>query len=181
MEKIIAIIVLTFVSLAFAKEGEKYGIGLTGTISFFQNDNIWFPVFTLSDYFIRKNAYHDLSIEYMNVNKKNDEKILIEEWSLNYAYLFKLPIKVIAIGPTVGMWYFNYEKQYRQNIDTVSYWRDEFEKDTYFGGGKIAVILGEKNIRIVIKQLILLGSKLKNGNTRFGWQSITQVGLMYAF
>jgi hypothetical protein len=177
MKQLVKIALFMFMMVSLANSDEKkYGIGLAGTISYMPNDNVWFPVFTLSDYFINRIGYHDISIEYMGIDKNtNEEKLSIQEGSFSYAFLFKLPIQVITIGPTLGLWYFGYDKQ------NLTYWTADFETDTYFGGGKIAVILGKKNFRMVIKQLILLGTRLTNGATQFSIQPITQLGLLYAF
>jgi hypothetical protein len=90
-----------------------------------------------------------------------------------------LPLKVMTVGPTVGFYYFGYNKTIKN--DTLSKWQFYNESDAYLFGGKIAIILGEKKFRFIIKQLILFGVKQINGNTKFGIQPITNLGIMFTF
>ena len=169
------IFIVLLASASFAAAGDQNTAIAASASFFYSNTNSMFlPYFALSAYLIRNIGYHDLTFEYMQQGKTSNKNEIKYMWmGLNYSLLFKLPIKFLYLGPTIGL----SQYLYTQKSDSSS----SEDNEVFFGGAKVALIFGENTFRFKIDNRLLLGPSFINGKTSMAVNDVIWVGLIIAF
>jgi hypothetical protein len=155
----IAIIVFCIVASICA--GEK-NYAFEGSVGLAIKDGLktYVPIPSISFFWIKSKGMHELSAEFFtktesNTNSMNNKETAVA-LGITYAFLFKLPIKFIYIGPTFGIInYWSSKTTYYNSVETYSTF--ERESGQYFCGCKTCFIFGENTIRFKIQDRLLFG------------------------
>jgi hypothetical protein len=182
--KIMSIIVI-FASFVFA-ENEKIGTGLS--VGLTNPDRtphpVYLPIVSFSEYFFKSIGTHEISVEYMSMTNKTGADEMSYRWiGLGYTFLFEMPIDYLFVGPMIGLFNFSYQLNNPSfyYIPPNIYSNSVSGNGIYFGGCKIAVVLGEDWIRFKIQNRILFGSSTVNGNSKFDAINILDISILFAY
>jgi hypothetical protein len=173
MKKIVLMVL--FASSCLASE-KNYAVDASMGIS--NAHFIYFPVPSLSFYWLKIKGDHELSGEFYTKFKEfNDLKQTEEDYmgfGVSYSFLFKLPIRNFYLGPTIGFIIYEYWKTTNEQVsnDIVVKYVDD-ENGLYCTGIKLAYIFGEKTIRFKIQDRLLVGLR--------GDRHIKGIGLFNTF
>jgi hypothetical protein len=177
MNNTLKIFIIAIASLSFAGN-QKHAIDLSVGIGY--SNVMYGPIFSTSYYWFRDIGNNELSVEYMSRTAKTSSEI--NEYSSMgcwYSLLFKMPIRYLFIGPTIGLSIFENIKKDQNNI--YPYLPMNIENSYYIGGAKIALILGKNVIRFKIQNTILCGYFQSFFHCGFIPMDIVNTSLIYAF
>jgi hypothetical protein len=116
----------------------------------------------------------------MSITNKTGADEKSYRWvGLGYAFLFKMPIDYLFVGPIIGVFNLSYQLDnpiiYYIPPNIISNYFSGY--GAYFGGGKIAVVFGEDWIRFKLQNRILFGISELNGNSKFDAINIFDISI----
>jgi hypothetical protein len=176
MKKAIFIAILALRCLA---EDKNYAVDISAG---FSNAHAWFyPVPSLSFYWLKNKGNHELSGEFYSIFKKYNDPNQTEEnhfgFGLSYSFLFKLPIKQLFVGPTIGFVTYEY---YKTTLEQNNEFYLEDENGIYLAGFKIAYFVGNKTIKLKIQDRLLIGLRGDRKVRGFGIFNTINAGILIA-
>jgi hypothetical protein len=181
MKTKIAVFLVVLTTSSFA---ENYKVASGAFLSLSYSNSMWLPIVSVSQYIIRPIGYHEISLEYMEINKNDNINKLKYSWfAINYSLLFKLPIRFLLIGPTVGFFQNDYikdSKEFFQVAPNVFTNHSEINSE-YIGGIKESLIFGTKLIRLKMDNRTIAGVTYDWDKSHFSILDDVRIGLLIAF
>jgi len=175
-------IIVALASLCLA-QAKNYAVDLS--LGFSNAHALFYPVPSLSFYWLKDKGYHELSAEfYSNFKSYNDPGQTEENHSafgLSYSFLFKLPIRYLFVGPTIGFLSYEYWKTtLDKNIysNNAIYLSDE--NGLYLAGLKLGYIFGKRTVRFKIQDRVLFGLRGDREIRGFGAFNTLDFGMLIA-
>jgi hypothetical protein len=170
---------LFFVLVASSCLAEDKNYAIDASVGLSNAHALFYPVPSLSFYWLKSKGDHELSGEFYSRFKEYNDPNQTEEnhfgFGLSYSFLFKLPIRQLLVGPTIGLVTYEYHKTTLEQNNTV-YLGDE--NGIYLAGFKVAYFFGEKTIRFKIQERLLMGLRGDREIRGFGLFNTVNAGIL---
>jgi hypothetical protein len=153
-------------------------------LSLSYSNAMWLPIISVSQYLIRPIGYHEINIEYMEAERNDNITKSKNFWfGINYSLLFKLPIRFLYVGPTIGFVENDYGKDSKEFFQVAPnvYSNHLSINSTYLGGIKESLIFGDKLIRLKIDNRTIAGVRYDWDKSKLAIIDDVRIGFLIAF
>jgi hypothetical protein len=183
MRSCLFIFSIFMVSVCYA-ESKNYAI--EASVQLANDPSLYFPIPTMSFSWLKNKGNHEISAEFYTATKGSPRFDSAGEeyygFGLLYSFLFKMPIKYLFVGPSIGVMMYSSEKRIIETTDWGSTEINYLDKyGQYYCGIKTGFIFGERTIRLKLLERLMVGIKQDmDSATEYGIFNSISCGILIA-